>query len=173
MTCREFVARYSDFRDGLITAPREARRYARHLASCAACQRYDATLRRGVGSLQTAGGEPDSDFRHRLDRRLDSERAKAGRPRLPARPALAAALLVVVAIGLVAWEGAHHRAAQVVNAPTLPPVPFPKPVARAGLPFVSFQDPRSGAVSGNPNPYGTAYVEPAFVQPVNTSSQSR
>lgn len=172
MTCREFVARYSDFRDGLITAPREARGFARHLASCAACQRYDATLQRGVGSLQAAGSEPNSAFRHRLDRRLASERARAARPALPARPAFAAALLVAVAIGLVLWEGAHRRP-EVVNAPRLPPVPFPKPVAQAGLPFVSFQDPRSGVASGNPYPYGTVYVEPAFVEPVNASAPSR
>jgi anti-sigma factor RsiW len=172
MTCREFVARYSEYRDGLITAPREARRFARHLASCAACQRYDAALQRGIGSLQTEGQEPDRAFRNRLERRLASERAKAGRPALPARPALAAALLVAVAIGLVAWEVAQHRT-RVVIAPTLPPVPFPKPVARAGLPFVSFQDPRSSVVSGNPYPYGTVYVEPAFVQPAGASSSSR
>ncbi len=172
MTCREFVARYSEYRDGLITAPREARRFARHLASCAACQRYDVALQRGVGSLQAEGQEPDRAFRNRLERRLASERAKTGRPALPARPAIAAALLVAVAIGLVAWEGTQHRT-KVVIAPTLPPVPFPKPVAQAGLPFVSFQDPRSSVVSGNPYPYGTVYVEPAFVQPVGASSTSR
>ena len=172
MTCREFVARYSEYRDGLITAPREARQFARHLASCRACQRYDAALRRGIGSLQTPGPEPDTAFRSRLDRRLASERAKAGRPSSPARPAFAAALLVAIAIGLIAWETAQHHPSVVV-APTLPPVPFPKPVTQAGVPFVSFQDPRSSVVSGNPYPYGTAYVEPAFVEPVSASSSSR
>lgn len=108
----------------------------------------------------------------RLERRLASERAKAARPPLPARPAFAAALLVAIAIGLVAWETAHHRP-KVVIAPTLPPVPFPKPVAQAGVPFVSFQDPRTSVVSGNPYPYGTAYVEPAFVEPASASSTSR
>jgi len=43
-------------------------------------------------------------------------------------------------------------------------VPFPKPVAQAGLPFVSFQDPRTSVVFGNPYPYGTAFVEPANAQ---------
>ncbi|MGH7644074.1 MAG: hypothetical protein ACREMR_00675, partial [Gemmatimonadales bacterium] len=46
-------------------------------------------------------------------------------------------------------------------APTLPPVAFPKPVANAGVPFVTFQDPRASVVAGNPGPYGTAFVEPA------------
>jgi hypothetical protein len=172
MNCREFVARYTDYRDGLITAPREMRRFARHMAACAVCQRYDAALQRGVGSLQDGSPDPNSAFRQRLDRRLAAERARAGRPTLPARPALAAALLVAAAIGLLAWEGSQHRTS-VVSAPTLPPVPFPKPVAQAGLPFVSFQDPRTSVVSGNPYPYGTAYVEPAFVEPVSASSPSR
>ena len=73
---------------------------------------------------------------------------------------------------MIAWETAQHRPS-VVIAPTLPPVPFPKPVAQAGVPFVSFQDPRTSVVSGNPYPYGTAYVEPAFVEPVSASSSTR
>jgi len=172
MTCREFVARYSDYRDGLITTPREARLFARHLASCTACQRYDAALRRGIGKLQASGAEPDTAFRSRLERSLASERAKASRPSLPTRPAFAAALLVAIAIGLIAWETAQHRP-RIIVAPTLPPVPFPKPVAQAGVPFVSFQDPRTSVVSGNPYPYGTAYVEPAYVEPASASTSSR
>jgi anti-sigma factor RsiW len=161
MTCREFLARYTDFRDGLISTPRDVRRFARHLTSCAACQRYDATLRHGVGALQdSAGHEGNDDFRRRLERRLATERARAGRPHIPARPALAGALLVAVALSFVAWEGARRRPADA-RAPSLPPVPFPKPVAQAGLPFVSFQDPRTGIASGNLYPYGTAFVEPA------------
>ena len=161
MTCQEFLARYTDYRDGLVSAPREVRRFTRHLAACAACRHYDAALRRGVGALQTLPAEaPDTAFRRRLERRLAVERARAGRPATPARPALAAALLVAVALGLLAWEGAR-RAQSTASAPSLPPVPFPKPVAQAGLPFVSFQDPRTGVVSGNPYPYGTAFVEPA------------
>jgi len=161
MNCREFLAGYTDYRDGLVTAPREARRFARHIATCGACRRYEAALLRGVGALQTLPNtEPDAAFRQRLEQRLATERALAGRPVIPSRPALAAALLVAVALGLVAWEGSR-RTRTTVNAPSLPPVPFPKPVAQAGLPFVSFQDPRTSVVSGNPYPYGTAFVEPA------------
>jgi anti-sigma factor RsiW len=161
MTCREFFARYTEFRDGLIAAPREVRRFARHLASCPACQRYDSALRHGVGALQgTPHPEANDDFRRRLERRLATERVRAGRPHIPTRPALAGALLVAVALSFVAWEGARRRPAET-TAPSLPPVPFPKPVAQAGLPFVSFQDPRTGIAFGNPYPYGTAFVEPA------------
>lgn len=161
MTCTEFLARYTDYRDGLIGAPREARRFTRHIATCPACRRYDAALQDGVGALQTLGREePDLAFRQRLARRLAAERTQARLPSSPTRPAVAAALLVAAAIGLLLWEGTR-RQPTVSSVPSLPPVPFPKPVAQAGPPFVSFQDPRTGVVSGNPYPYGTAFVEPA------------
>jgi anti-sigma factor RsiW len=164
MTCSEFLARYSDFRDGLIGAPREARRFARHIATCAPCRRYHDALQHGLNALQTKVHEaPDTDFRQRLARRLAVERARAGRPAIPSRPALAAALLIAAAIGLLAWEGIRQQPTVVAVQP-LPPVPFPKPVAEAGPPFVSFQDPRTAVISGNPYPYGTAFVEPASAQ---------
>ena len=161
MTCAEFLSRYTDYRDGLIGAPREARRFARHIATCPACRRYDAALRDGVGALQNlTRAEPDTAFRQRLSRRLAAERAQLARPFAPRRPAIAAALLIAAAIGLLVWESAR-RAPAVASVPPLPPVPFPKPVAQAGPPFVSFQDPRTGVTAGNPHPYGTAFVEPA------------
>jgi anti-sigma factor RsiW len=161
MTCAEFLARYTDYRDGLIGAPREARRFARHVATCPTCRRYDMALRDGVVALQALEPpEPDTAFRQRLARRLAAERARAARPFAPRRPAVAAALLVAAAIGLLVWESAR-RAPSVSSVPPLPPVPFPKPVAQAGPPFVSFQDPRTGVITGNPHPYGTAFVEPA------------
>src|SRR5690348_18507259 len=76
MTCADFLDRYSDFRDGVITAPRELRRFERHLAACAECRDYDAAVRRGVMALQTAETiEPSPDFRRRLDLRLAEERS--------------------------------------------------------------------------------------------------
>lgn len=161
MTCAEFLNRYTDFRDGLITAPREVRRFERHVARCATCSRYDTALRRAVLALQAVQPiEPSPDFRRRLEARLELERrAVFTGPAGAAGAGIAAALFVAAAIALVALEGT--RRPQVVSAPALPPVPFPKPVAHAGVPFVSFQDPRASVVVGNPNPYGTALVEPA------------
>lgn len=168
MDCTEFLHRYTDFRDGLITYARELRRFERHRARCATCRKYDAAVRRGVEALQAAGTiEPSPDFRRLLEERLRGERlatttagAGEGGPALSAWAGLAAALFVAVALSLLALEGRSGRAA-VARAPELPPVPFPKPVAQAGVPFVSFQDPRASVVAGNPNPYGTALVEPA------------
>jgi len=161
MICREFLDRYTEFRDGLIAAPRELRRFQRHLVQCAACRRYDAALRRGVDALQDVETiEPSADFRRRLDARLARERASAAA--VPARAGLVAAMLVLVALSLLVVEAG--RRPQLAQAPALPPAAFPKPVANPGLPFVSFQDPRASVVDGNPYPYGTALVQPAVTQ---------
>ena len=159
MTCAEFLDRYSEFRDGLITAPGEERRFERHLAQCPSCRNYEATLRRGVRALHAVDVLlPSAAFRTRLESRLRSE-GLVGGSTTPSRAGVAAALFIAVAIALLAFEGAKR--VDVAHAPMLPPVPFPKPVAQAGVPFVSFQDPRASVVISNPNPYGTALVEPA------------
>jgi anti-sigma factor RsiW len=158
MTCAEFRASYSDYRDSLITAERELWRFHQHIAQCPACRRYNATVRRGVLALQ-AGARSialSPGFRHRLEARLAQERP--GEPELPRRAGIAAALFLAVMLGLLALEGT--RRPEVAQAPTLPPVPFPRPVAHAGVPFVSFQDPRASVVVGNPSPYETVLVEP-------------
>jgi len=161
MICREFLDRYTEFRDGLIAAPRELRRFQRHLVQCAVCRRYDAALRRGVAELQDVQViEPSADFRRRLDTRLAAERARAAA--VPAQAGLVAAMLVLVALSLLVVEAS--RRPQLAQAPALPPAAFPKPVANLGLPFVSFQDPRASVVDGNPYPYGTALVQPAVTQ---------
>ena len=162
MTCPECHARYTEFRDGLLTAPGQARRFERHLAQCPACRNYDAALRRGLAALQTVDVLlPSADFRARLESRLRNEGLAPG-SRPPARAGVAAALFIAVAIALLALEGGKRMDA--AHAPMLPPVPFPKPVVQAGVPFVSFQDPRASVVISNPNPYGTALVEPATVR---------
>jgi hypothetical protein len=161
MICQEFLDRYTEFRDGLIAAPRELRRFQRHLVQCAACRRYDVAVRRGVAALQDVETiEPSTDFRRRLDARLARERALAAA--VPARAGLVAAMLVLVALSLLVVEAG--RRPQMVQALALPPAAFPKPVANPGLPFVSFQDPRASVVDGNPYPYGTALVQPAVTQ---------
>lgn len=161
MRCSEFLERHSDFRDGLITARPEVRRFERHLADCAACRRYDAMVRRGVQALHAAETiAPSPRFRERLEIRIARERRDAAPG--PARTRFVAALLVVVALAL-AWLDVRHRP-EIVQAPLLPPAAFPKPVANRGLPFVTFQDPRASVVNGNPYPYGTALVQPAVTQ---------
>ena len=161
MICREFLDRYTEFRDGLIAAPRELRRFQRHLVQCAGCRRYDAALRRGVAALHDVEMiEPSADFRRKLDARLAAERSRDAA--VPASAGLVAAMLVLVALSLLVVEAG--RRPQLAQALPLPPAAFPKPVANAGLPFVSFQDPRASVVDGNPYPYGTSLVQPAVTQ---------
>ena len=149
MTCVEFLERYTDFRDGLITAPRELRRFTRHVAQCPACRRYDAALRRGVQALQALQAaqtiQPSPAFRRRLDARLARERRRG---QVPARAGIAAALFVAAALAMVALEGV--RRPPVAQAPVLPRVPF-----------VSFQDPRASVFAGSPTADGSPLVEPA------------
>jgi hypothetical protein len=149
MTCTEFLERYTDFRDGLMSTPRELRRFSRHVAQCAPCRRYDAAVRRGVSALQAAETiEPSPEFRRRLDARLARERG--AHHAVPARAGVAAALFVAAALALVALEGV--RRPPVAQAPVLPPVRFLKPVVRPGVPFVSFEDPRASVFAGDTAP---------------------
>jgi hypothetical protein len=98
------------------------------------------------------------DFRKRLEARLERERRKRAIP--PARAGISAALLLVAGVALFVLELGRRPSSDTAQ---LPPAAFPKPVANAGLPFVSFQDPRASVVNGNPYPYGTALVEPATI----------
>jgi hypothetical protein len=160
MTCAEFLNRYTDFRDGLLTTPQDLRRFTRHVAQCAPCGRYDAAVRRGVSALQAAATiEPSPEFRRRLDARLARERGAHRTVR--ARAGVAAALFVAAALALVALEGV--RRPPVAQTPALPPVPFLKPVVHTGVPFVSFQDPRASVFAADVNlaPDSATPVEPA------------
>lgn len=159
MLCNEFLERHSEFRDGLITSSRDLRRFMRHLGHCPSCRRYDATVRQAVQVLHSASPITlSADFRQRLDARLAIERRRVPRP---PRSRFSAALLVLAALALFFFEVSHRP--QIQKAPLLPPAAFPKPVASAALPFVSFQDPRASVVSGNPYPYGTALVQPPTI----------
>jgi anti-sigma factor RsiW len=167
MLCTEFLERHSEFRDGLITSTRDLRRFTRHMAHCPPCRRYDATVREAVQVLHSAAEITLSpDFRQRLDARLAIERRRVPRP--PARSGFSTALLVLAALALFFFEVSQRP--QIRKAPLMPPAAFPKPVASAALPFVSFQDPRASVVSGNPYPYGTALVQPPTIifQPAST-----
>ncbi len=158
MVCSEFLERHTEFRDGIITSSRELHRFARHLVHCTACRRYDATIRQAVHALHSASPiAPSRDFRQRLDARLAVERRRVPRP--PARAGVSATMLVLAALALFFVELSQRP--RIARAPLLPPVAFPKPVVSAGLPFVSFQDPRARVVSGNPYPYGTTLFTPA------------
>ena len=160
MNCAEFLARYSEFRDGTVTAPRELRRFRRHAAVCARCRAFDTAVRNGVAALRDVTPvTPSASFRRKLDERLAAERAGSAPRRAPVLVRVAGGLLVLAAMSLVAWEAGRRTAPG--GESSLPPVVFPKPVVNAGVPLVTFQDPRASVLAGNPYPYGTAFVQPA------------
>ena len=116
------------------------------------------TIRQAVLALHSATPiTASADFRERLDARLAVERRRE--PRQPAEAGVSATILVIAAVALFCFEFAGRP--RIARAPLLPPVAFPKPVAGAALPFVSFQDPRASVVSGNPYPNGTVLYQPA------------
>src|SRR2546422_4821320 len=138
MLCREFLERHSEFRDGLITSPRDSRRFARHLGHCATCRRYNATICQAVRALHaTSPITPSADFRQRLDARIAVERRRV--PRTPAQAGGSANVVVIAAFALLVFEVAHRP--RIPRAPPLPPVAVPNPGPSAGPPVLSFQDP--------------------------------
>lgn len=109
MNCCEFRENYSDFADGLLDESAEV--LARqHLAECAACRRFDAAFRTGVGMLREMPVvAPSRRFAINLRRKIRHEAASAT-PALRRWSGAAGAALVVTVIGIIGWD--HRDAAQ-------------------------------------------------------------
>lgn len=106
MNCAEYLAHYSQFRDGDLSGPdREA--LDSHLAGCPSCRRYDRAVSQGVEFLRnTSGIRPRDDLKERVRHSVysleDAERVRRFRPQAPsggrAMALMAAAVLVMVVI---------------------------------------------------------------------------
>ena len=103
-SCTEFLAVYSDLRDGELSLPRRIEA-ERHLAECASCARYDQVVRDGVQVARALPEiEPSPDFLLRLQHRilhLDEERRGSRTLGSGVPPALA--LAVAASIAVAAW----------------------------------------------------------------------
>lgn len=123
MTCAEFLESFADCRDGLAEDAGVARAVEAHLGECLRCRRLTQTLTRGLAMLHDTleDVEPSDRFRDRLAGRLRAEVA-VGDPLVPTHAGLAAALLVVTALGLLVVEGVVRggRAEQPVAAAPSP-----------------------------------------------------
>lgn len=105
MTCREFLARYSEYLDERV-GPLEAERWRSHAMLCRSCARYDQVLRDGLERVRELPDiEPSSDFLPRLQHRLyhlhdgdleSGNRASGG--------SAAVALAVAAVLTLLAWS---------------------------------------------------------------------
>lgn len=102
--CGEFMARHSDYMDGLLPTLAVARLQA-HVEACRACARYDRVVRKGIDLVRDLPViEPTSDFEQRLQHRLyhleDASLLAQGRPATGA----AATLVVAALIAMLAWS---------------------------------------------------------------------
>ena len=101
LSCKEVLARHSEYLDGEMAAA-DSERWRAHLDACPPCARYDRILRKGMRLLsETPHVEPDPSFKLHLRYRIaDEER------RLDVRPATmnaAASLSVAAMLALAAW----------------------------------------------------------------------
>ncbi len=99
--CNRFLQEYSDYRDGALSAEREAE-FREHVNACPCCARYDRVLRAGSELLSSLPSEePAEDFMPRLTHRLYN--VDEGLTAMPAHQfAGAAALVGVAAVGILA-----------------------------------------------------------------------
>ena len=82
MTCSDFLARYTDFRDGGLSLE-AAGRCGDHLQSCPACRRYDEVVSRATDLLRAMpGAEPPEDFQARLQHSIYSLHEERRRQRI-------------------------------------------------------------------------------------------
>jgi len=119
LTCAEFLESYADYRDELAGDEALDRAIEIHLGECLRCRRLALTLTRGLALLHHTleDVEPSDRFRDQLAGRLRAE-VTIGDPLTPTHAGLAAALLVVTALGLVVVEGLIRGDRQ----PATPPV---------------------------------------------------
>ena len=131
MSCRDFLARHSEYVDGVIEAA-AAERMAAHVRVCASCARYDRVVRRGGALLRELPGITlSSDFEARLRHRLYHERDGLSQRRAGAASVYVAVASVILAIGAAGFGSAViDRTPEVEGQVVFASVPRPyTPVA--------------------------------------------
>jgi hypothetical protein len=160
MNCGEFLRGLSDFRDGLVRDPQVVLRFETHRQGCPHCSQLLTALDQGLDALREGDDLVFSTgFRDSLDERLRAEVA-IGDPVMPTHAGLAAAFLLVAALGLIFYEGVSRGNAPMARAepPVEPAVAFPAPAPRLPVlqdvtlpPFVNSEL----EYSGQQSPLGT------------------
>jgi hypothetical protein len=103
MDCPEFLTRYSDYDDSLLSAP-ELERFRAHLSRCASCARYDRVLRKGrMLARQRSSVDSMDHFMPRLQRRLWQDRTRRRRSAGPVLGGAATALAAVTVVLTALW----------------------------------------------------------------------
>lgn len=102
--CREFLARHSDYLDGLLQAD-EAARLQLHMHACRACARYDRIVRQGADLVRDLPEvAPSPDFEQRLQHRLYHIDDAAALTDVRPTTGAVASLAVAGIIALLAWS---------------------------------------------------------------------
>lgn len=129
LTCSAFLDAFCEYQEGTLRDPVQRAAVEAHLRECLRCRRLSHTMTRGLALLQQAVPEvePTPGFQARLEARL-REQVSVGDPLVPTHAGLAAALLVVTALGLLLYEGLGRR-----GAPTTPAVAAEAPAFTPAL----------------------------------------
>jgi anti-sigma factor RsiW len=118
MNCSQFRDHYSDFTDGVLDESAEVRFHV-HMAECAACRRFDAAFRRGLGALRgLRPPTPSGDFDERLFARLATERPERA-PEDRYLVGIAGTVLILAVVGALGWEARTWIAPRGPEAPTV------------------------------------------------------
>jgi anti-sigma factor RsiW len=134
MRCNDFLDNYSAYRDG--TEPVLAAAMDDHIAACPECRAHDAAVRWGVETLRGDPMVPSPDFERTLRERLALSEVFPERGTRRVAPMVATAMAVLaLALVFLAVRRPHVVATAVAEGD--PPI-VAKPLARAGIPFVSF-----------------------------------
>lgn len=140
MDCKDFLEKYSDYRDGRMADPETYRSMCHHRSTCPRCGRYDAVLSRGLAALHSLGEvEPSLNFDRVLKQRLELGSLT---PRFSYAGTVAATLLVLAAAMLFLLEGIAGFPSPGGREAALPAVRV-----NPGVPFVSFT-PAEGTADG-------------------------
>jgi anti-sigma factor RsiW len=102
--CRGFLARHSDYMDGLLPAD-EAARLQLHIHVCRVCARYDRIVRQGADLVRDLPEvAPSPDFEQRLQHRLYHIDDAAAMTDVRPTTGAVASLAVAGIIALLAWS---------------------------------------------------------------------
>jgi predicted anti-sigma-YlaC factor YlaD len=110
LTCSAFLDAFSEYHEGTLRDPTLRGAVEAHLGECLRCRRLAQAMTRGLTLLQhgVPEVEPSAGFQARLRERLRAQ-VSVGDPLVPTHAGLAAALLVVTALGLLLYEGLGRR----------------------------------------------------------------
>lgn len=137
ITCAEFLDRYSEYRDELVSST-ERQRFADHIATCLKCQEYDAHVARGVMVLRSSGEiEPSPVLLQQLRDRIAAGRLE-DLPLAPAYAGVLVSLMVIVAAAVLVWDSVPppNQSVVVVDTPR-PTIPLQTVQAPAPIPSES------------------------------------